>query len=148
MAYTRQTTIWCDGCSRWHQESGTAHSVRKALRPSGWTHRGRRDLCPECSAAAVRDAAPAPVVAESGTGPGPGAGPLTEEQEDRARGQFGRYYCRTCAAAGKVTPAEERFSMGVYAGMYCDTHWATSGYVKDKSFDPSDAGERLEEDDP
>jgi len=42
---------------------------------------------------------------------------------------------------------EERFSMGIYAGRYCDKHWKESGYrdVPASAFDPAYAGETLEE---
>lgn len=64
--------------------------------------------------------------------------------EDAARKAHGRYFCRRCADNGIVSAADERFSMGVYAGMYCDACWARAGYV-DTPFDPYAAGESLEE---
>jgi|HubBroStandDraft_2_1064218.scaffolds.fasta_scaffold60939_7 hypothetical protein len=44
--------------------------------------------------------------------------------------------------------ADERYSMGIYAGKMCDAAWARSGYIDagPEAFDPSYAGERLEED--
>jgi ribosomal protein L37AE/L43A len=44
--------------------------------------------------------------------------------------------------------AYERFSLGIYAGHWCDKHWATSGYRKEgrEGFDPADAGETYEPD--
>lgn len=44
---------------------------------------------------------------------------------------------------------EERDSMGVYAGRYCDSCWDRSGYIKGgyDEFDPSYAGEAYWEDD-
>lgn len=48
---------------------------------------------------------------------------------------------------------EDRYSFGVYAGHYCDAHWATSGYkgstpeTEDEVFDPDFAGEVMDEED-
>jgi hypothetical protein len=43
----------------------------------------------------------------------------------------------------------ERYSLGIYAGRYCDPHWDASGYRKEgrEGFDPADAGECYEADD-
>lgn len=43
--------------------------------------------------------------------------------------------------------AEERYSLGIYAGRYCNKHWAESGYRKEgrEGFSPLDAGESYEE---
>jgi len=43
---------------------------------------------------------------------------------------------------------EPRYSLGIYAGRYCDACWKESGYRDEPAsgFDPSDAGERYEED--
>lgn len=45
--------------------------------------------------------------------------------------------------------AEERFSLGIYAGKYCDKCWKQSGYRDEPAsgFDPMDAGEVYEPDD-
>ena len=42
---------------------------------------------------------------------------------------------------------EERYSLGIYAGTYCDPHWSASGYRKEDAsgFDPLDAGETYEQ---
>lgn len=39
--------------------------------------------------------------------------------------------------------ADERFSLGIYAGKMCDNAWKRSGFRDEgpESFDPSDAGE-------
>ena len=39
--------------------------------------------------------------------------------------------------------SEDRYSLGIYAGHYCDRHWAESGYRDEPAgaFDPDDAGE-------
>ena len=44
--------------------------------------------------------------------------------------------------------AEERYSLGIYAGIWCDEHWDCSGYRKEgrSGFDPADAGESYEPD--
>ena len=44
---------------------------------------------------------------------------------------------------------EIRYSLGLYAGRWCDSHWETSGYRKEgKSyFKPSDAGESYDDED-
>jgi hypothetical protein len=43
--------------------------------------------------------------------------------------------------------ADERYSLGIYAGRWCDRHWASSGYRQEgpSGFDPADAGESYEE---
>lgn len=43
----------------------------------------------------------------------------------------------------------ERYSLGIYAGKWCDKHWAESGYRKEGrgGFDPADAGEHYEPED-
>ena len=50
---------------------------------------------------------------------------------------------------GPVCKADEieRYSLGVYAGRYCDKHWKESGYRDEpaSAFDPDDAGETMEE---
>jgi hypothetical protein len=45
--------------------------------------------------------------------------------------------------------AEERYSLGIYAGVWCAPCWKTSGYRDEgpSGFDPLDAGEAYEEDD-
>jgi len=66
-----------------------------------------------------------------------------------ASNPLGRYFCRCCASKGlgENVPAEERYSMQVYAGMYCDPCWAVDGRNHDRPFDPMDAGEAYSEDD-
>ena len=63
-----------------------------------------------------------------------------------ARRLFGRYYCRRCADKDIGRSADERHSMGIYAGMYCVGCWAEDGRNHDRSFDPMDAGEHYSED--
>lgn len=59
--------------------------------------------------------------------------------------------CCRCVDSG-VPEAESvghaRYSLGIYAGRYCDPCWEESGYRKEgrEGFDPLDAGERYEED--
>lgn len=45
--------------------------------------------------------------------------------------------------------ASERYSLGVYAGRFCDECWELSGYRNEgeSGFDPSDAGEHYGESD-
>lgn len=45
--------------------------------------------------------------------------------------------------------AEERYSLGIYAGRYCDRCWDDSGYRKEPAgaFHPDDAGESYEAED-
>jgi len=45
--------------------------------------------------------------------------------------------------------AEERYSLGIYAGIWCTPCWKTSGYRDEPAsgFDPLDAGEAYGEDD-
>ena len=63
------------------------------------------------------------------------------------------WVCHSCADEDHMTGvwAEERYSFGIYAGKYCDTCWAQSGYRDatdpTATFDPADAGEALEPED-
>ena len=51
--------------------------------------------------------------------------------------------CRKCSKQG----AEDRFSLGIYAGHYCLKCWKNSGYRDEpaSAFNPLDAGESYEE---
>ena len=75
MSYTKHITIWCDGvmpdgygCSSWHDGQGgstmgdtaTAGQARRLGRESGWSYRGGRDLCPECTEEATGSTAQCP----------------------------------------------------------------------------------------
>jgi len=42
-----------------------------------------------------------------------------------------------------------RYSLGIYAGRWCEKHWEASGYRKEgqEGFDAADAGESYEPDD-
>jgi len=44
--------------------------------------------------------------------------------------------------------AYAQYSLGIYAGSWCDGHWETSGYRKEgrSGFSPDDAGETYEPD--
>lgn len=44
---------------------------------------------------------------------------------------------------------QPQYSLGIYAGRWCDGHWKTSGYRKEgrQGFDPADCGETYEPDD-
>jgi hypothetical protein len=59
------------------------------------------------------------------------------------------YYTGPCAHFDECGEAEapQRFSLGLYAGKWCDDHWVTSGYRKEgpEGFDPLDAGESYDE---
>jgi hypothetical protein len=62
---------------------------------------------------------------------------------------LGRYFCRNDRAhgdRGPTIPASERYSWGIYAGMYCDACWAQDGRNRGDTFDPDAAGEHLDED--
>ena len=63
----------------------------------------------------------------------------------KGRELFGRYFCRRCADKGVWTEARERFSMGIYAGMYCGSCWEVDGRNHNRTFDPLDAGESYED---
>jgi hypothetical protein len=56
-------------------------------------------------------------------------------------------YYGPCSTCGKED-GEPRYSLGIYAGRYCDPCWETSGYRKEgrDGFHPDDAGESYEED--
>lgn len=45
--------------------------------------------------------------------------------------------------------ASEQYSLGIYAGRWCEKHWKTSGYRDEpaSAFDPADCGETYGEDD-
>ena len=51
--------------------------------------------------------------------------------------------CDKCERTG----AEERYSLGIYAGRYCDSCWRSSGYRDEpaSAFDVDDAGESYDE---
>lgn len=51
--------------------------------------------------------------------------------------------CGDCGSQG----AEERYSLGIYAGRYCPKCWCESGYRDEpaSAFDPAYAGETYEE---
>ena len=58
----------------------------------------------------------------------------------------------TCSGCGVTNTAggavEERYSLGIYAGRWCDCCWEKSGYRQEgpAGFDPADAGESYEPD--
>jgi hypothetical protein len=56
-------------------------------------------------------------------------------------------HCQDCERRGPLF-ADDRYSLGVYAGRMCDTAWARSGYRDEgpEGFDSGDAGECLRED--
>lgn len=66
--------------------------------------------------------------------------PLTPQE--RAEGVVPT--CCKCDRFGEV-----RYSLGIYAGRYCNEHWKTSGYRDEpaSAFDPMDAGETYDEED-
>ena len=49
MSISKQTTVWCDDCRDWKQQSATAAQLRKRLKKKGWTQEGTQDFCPACS---------------------------------------------------------------------------------------------------
>lgn len=53
-----------------------------------------------------------------------------------------------CCSRCQSTNFEIRYSLGIYAGRYCDKCWKESGYRKDDAsgFDPLDAGESYDSD--
>ena len=69
---------------------------------------------------------------------------MTHEEFDAAKLAKGRHYCRRCASHHEVVDAQERYSMGVYAGMYCGPCWSADGRNHDRPFDPMDAGESMD----
>jgi len=56
MSLTQKTTVWCDGgveCLSlpvYAIMQGSTQVARSTLRKLGWTHVGRKDYCPACSA--------------------------------------------------------------------------------------------------
>lgn len=59
-----------------------------------------------------------------------------------------------CAGTDRFTEpckgeAEERYSLGIYAGRWCNSHWKESGYRDEpaSAFDPADAGETYGDED-
>ncbi len=48
-----------------------------------------------------------------------------------------------CCKCGDTRTDEDRYSLGIYAGHYCDACWKESGYRDEpaSAFDPLDAGE-------
>ena len=59
---------------------------------------------------------------------------------------FGKYFCRACMDKNMGVSANERYSMGIYAGMYCDDCWAKDGRNHSIQYDYLDAGESYEDD--
>jgi hypothetical protein len=59
--------------------------------------------------------------------------------------------CRKTNAdlSSNESPIEERYSLGIFAGRWCDPCWEASGYRKEgrEGFDPSYAGEHYDEED-
>jgi hypothetical protein len=66
---------------------------------------------------------------------------------EKALKEHGRYFCRKCADRNIVVAADERYSMAIYAGMYCDACWSEDGRNHSRDFDPMDAGEHYMEED-
>lgn len=57
--------------------------------------------------------------------------------------------CRVCESHPRGPAwADERYSMGIYAGRYCEEGWKQSGYrdVDASEFDPAYAGESYDAD--
>lgn len=57
--------------------------------------------------------------------------------------------CGPCLDEGREVECEERLSLGLFAGYYCDECWRKSGYRTEgrAGFDPGDAGETYDADD-
>lgn len=56
-------------------------------------------------------------------------------------------HCQTCESHPRGPEfAEERYSLGIYAGRMCDDAWKRSGYRDEgaEGFDEADAGESYE----
>ena len=55
---------------------------------------------------------------------------------------------KECGKYGCTKPGQDRLSLGLPAGRYCDEHWASSGYRTEgrEGFDPTYAGERYDDD--
>lgn len=50
MSWTKQITIWCENCSEWDQLATTSVKLaRKELKGKGWSSKGNKDYCPQCS---------------------------------------------------------------------------------------------------
>ena len=50
MSISKQVTVWCDGCVRFEQMTGTVADARKELRTKCWKSEGGKDYCPLCVA--------------------------------------------------------------------------------------------------
>jgi len=61
---------------------------------------------------------------------------------------YSQWQCNGCGRDTAEVEIEERFSLGIYAGKWCDPCWKESGYRDEDAsgFDPLDAGESYEED--
>jgi hypothetical protein len=58
-------------------------------------------------------------------------------------------HCQGCEAHPRgPLLADERYSLGIYAGKMCDAAWKQSGYTDagPEAFDPDYAGERYDDD--
>jgi hypothetical protein len=75
----------------------------------------------------------------------------TYQLDDRtyARNRYSLKRCSCgCEKVEGEGSVEQRYSLGIYAGVYCDRGWKKSGYRDEPAwaFDPADAGERYDDD--
>jgi hypothetical protein len=58
MTWSKQATIWCDGCPKWtgHGEAKVSRARARAAK-TGWIYVGGKDYCSEC-AKDLRDGRP------------------------------------------------------------------------------------------
>jgi len=54
-----------------------------------------------------------------------------------------------CSNVYCTKDGQSRYSLGIFAGRYCDEHWKTSCYRDEpaSAFDPADAGETYGDED-
>ena len=68
------------------------------------------------------------------------------EYDDEGR-KTGRDICTGARSEGCGKEANTQYSLGLYAGLYCEECWKDAPYRKDgaEGFDPTYAGERYDD---
>lgn len=59
---------------------------------------------------------------------------------------YSEWCCSRCGRGTRTVEVSEQYSLGIYAGRWCESCWEQSGYRKEgpSGFDPLDAGESYE----
>ncbi len=50
MSWSKEITIWCDGCLKWDQIPGSRiKEAEREVIKAGWTKKGKKHYCKDCS---------------------------------------------------------------------------------------------------